>query len=148
MFWHSHFIPLFNINSIKSWMMKPKLVLSHDFLSVHHEYFVGTLSASILLCPPHFQISGYATVREDQTLFLSTHWERMPDFIIAVALDDLDAAIKMFLSERAVHGCSRAFSELALKYLWNEIFSLLFVTGKYANLRISVLKYCWSKNNH
>ena len=47
-------------------MMKPKFALTHDFLSVHHEYFVGTF-ASILLCPPpppppHFQMSGYATV--------------------------------------------------------------------------------------
>ena len=41
-------------------MMKPKFASSHDFLSVHHEYFVGTF-ASILLCPPHFQMSGYAT---------------------------------------------------------------------------------------
>ena len=42
-------------------MMKPKFALSHDFLLVHHKYFVGT-SASILLCPPpHFQMSGYAT---------------------------------------------------------------------------------------
>ena len=48
---YSHFIPLFNINSMKSWMMEPKFVLSHEFLSVHHEYFVGTF-ASILLCPP------------------------------------------------------------------------------------------------
>ena len=35
-------------------MMKPKFALSHDFLSVHHEYFVGTF-ASILLCPPTFK---------------------------------------------------------------------------------------------
>ena len=41
MFWHSHFIPIFYKNSMKSWMMKPKFALSHDFLSVHHEYFVG-----------------------------------------------------------------------------------------------------------
>ena len=33
---------------MKSWMMKPKFALSRDFLSVHHEYFVGTF-ASILL---------------------------------------------------------------------------------------------------
>ena len=35
-------------------MMKPKFALSHDFLSVHHEYFVGTF-ASNLLCPPTFK---------------------------------------------------------------------------------------------
>ena len=51
--------------------MKPKFALSHDFLSVHHEYFVGTF-ASILLCPPHFQMSGYATVSVD-TLSAPTH---------------------------------------------------------------------------
>ena len=34
--------------------MKPKFALSHDFLSVHHEYFVGTF-ASILLCPLTFK---------------------------------------------------------------------------------------------
>ena len=51
---YSHFIPIFNKNSMKSWMMKLRFALSHDFLSVHHEYFVGTF-ASILLCPPTFK---------------------------------------------------------------------------------------------
>ena len=42
---YSHFIPIFNNNSMKSWMMKPKFALFHDFLSVHHEYFVGTFAS-------------------------------------------------------------------------------------------------------
>ena len=47
-------------------MMKPKFASSHDFLSVHHEYFVGTF-ASILLCPPTFKC--LATLLGGRTVF-------------------------------------------------------------------------------
>ena len=52
---YSHFIPIFNMDSMKSWMMKPKFALSHDILIVGTSRIICRYICFNFTLPPTFK---------------------------------------------------------------------------------------------